>query len=273
MGYQALGLDMDGTVLSSEKIITPRTFEAMQRALEAGKHVFFATGRCPSEVREHLDRFPNMRYVMCLSGALVLDVKENRILHEATLPRSVTEQVLAAARQVDAMVSVYAGDDVFVERRERPNMDYYNCTCFAPLYDHCAVWVDDITEALERQPRRIHKVNIYCHTPEDWHRAGQLLQPLPVAYAQGIPNNFEVSPKGMDKGVGLEMLCRAMGISMEEAIAVGDEGNDLAMVRAAGLGVAMGNASEAVKAAADVITGDCDHDGVADVIDIYLLAE
>ena len=59
--------------------------------------------------------------------------------------------------------------------------------------------------------------------------------------------------------------------TMEEAIAVGDEGNDLAMVAAAGLGVAMGNATAAVKAAANIVTADCDHDGVAEVIEHYLL--
>ena len=70
-------------------------------------------------------------------------------------------------------------------------------------------------------------------------------------------------PKGIDKGVRLEIICKNMGISTTEAIAFGDSFNDISMLKKAGTGVAMGNAEEAVKAAADMITADCDSDGIA----------
>ena len=66
-------------------------------------------------------------------------------------------------------------------------------------------------------------------------------------------------------------MCEALGIPVEQSIAVGDQSNDLTMIRIAGLGVAMGNATEEVKAVADTVTADCDHDGVAQVIEQYLL--
>ena len=271
MPYRLLAMDMDGTVLNSEKIVTPRTDRAIRQALAAGKEVLFATGRCLTEVRPYLEQYPEMRYALCLSGAVILDVAAGKTLADISLSPALTAQILDSARQVDAMVAIYAGDDVFAERSQRPRMAYFGCDCFGPLYDRCAVYVDTLQEALDREGHRVHKINLYCHTHADWQKAGELLGDLPVTCAQGIPNNFEVSPQGVSKGEGLRQLCRAIGIPVEEAIAVGDEGNDLTMVAAAGLGVAMGNATEAVKAAARIVTADCDHDGVAEIIEQYLL--
>ena len=75
MEYRLLAMDMDGTVLNSEKKISPRTDAAIRKAMAQGKQVLFATGRCPAEVRPDLKAFPEMDYVLCLSGALVLDLR------------------------------------------------------------------------------------------------------------------------------------------------------------------------------------------------------
>ena len=271
MEYRLLAMDMDGTVLNSEKKITLRTDSAIRKALAQGKEVLFATGRCPTEVRKDLKAFPEMNYVLCLSGALVLDLRRGQTLADITIPRSLAEQILSIADGLDAMVTLYAGDDVFVERKRKGNMDYFGCQCFAKLYDDCAVWVEDIREVLDTHGDSIHKANIFCHSSEEWKKADQALQGLPLNFASGIPNNYEISPQNVDKGVGLQMLCAATGIPVQQAIAVGDEGNDAAMIKAAGLGVAMGNAPDWIKEKADWVTADCDHDGVAEVIETYLL--
>ena len=271
MEYGLLAMDMDGTVLNSEKKITSRTESAIRKALARGKEVLFATGRCPAEVQKDLKAFPEMNYVLCLSGALVLDLRRGQKLADITISRSLAEQILSIAEPLDAMVTLYAGDDVFVERKRKGNMDYYGCQCFAKLYDDCAVWVEDIRDVLDTHGERIYKANIFCHSPEEWQKADEALQGLPLNYASGIPNNYEISPQGVSKGVGLHKLCEATGIPVQQTIAVGDEGNDVAMIKAAGLGVAMGNAPESIKKQADWVTADCDHDGVAVVIETYLL--
>ena len=273
MNYRLLAMDMDGTVLNRDKQITPRTAEAIRCGLAGGKEILFATGRCPSEMTEHLNTFPNMKYAMCLSGALIFDVRSGQPLSALTISGELVEQVLNVADELDAMVNIYAGNDVFVEKRRRGNMEYFNCQCFAALYDSCAVWVDDIRSVLRDRAGEIYKINFYCHDDENWEKGRRLLEKLPLNYASGIPMNFEISPMGVNKGAGLETLSRVTGIPVAEMIAVGDEGNDLEMVQTAGLGVAMGNAIESVKAVADVVTNDCDHDGVAEVIEKYLLRE
>ncbi len=271
MEYRLLALDMDGTVLTSKKTISPRTEAAIHEALANGKEVLFATGRCPSEMTEYIKIFPEMNYAMCLSGALIFDLKSGQPLSAVTISRDLAEQVLDLAEQVDAMANIYAGQDVFVEKRRQGNMDYFNCQCFAALYDSCAVWVDDIRSVLDKQENQIYKINLYCHDEENWKKAAELLKNLPLNYASGIPMNFEISPQGVNKGVGLKTLSQVTEIPLSAMIAVGDEGNDLEMIQAAGLGVAMGNASDAVIEAADAMTADCDHDGVAEVIKYCLL--
>ena len=79
--------------------------------------------------------------------------------------------------------------------------------------------------------------------------------------------------KGIDKGVGLKKLCEHLGLPLEQTIAVGDADNDTMALKTAGLSIAMGNATEPIKALADVIVADCDHNGCAEAIDKYLLAE
>lgn len=271
MEYRLLAMDMDGTVLNSKKTITPRTADAIRKALSGGKEILFATGRCPSEVRKELALFPEMNYAIYLSGALVTDLRRGITLNDVTIPLPLVERVLAGVRELDAMVTLYAGDDVFVEHKRRGNLEYFNCQCFAELYDECAVWVDDFSGVLEQYGSKMYKMNVFCHTAEDWQKTEAILHNLPLTYASGIPNNYEISPKGVDKGTGLELLCAIADIPLAEAVAVGDEGNDVSMLRAAGLGVAMGNASAEAIAAADMMTADCDHDGVAEVIHYCLL--
>ena len=271
MNYRLLAMDMDGTVLNRDKQISPRTGDAIRRGLASGKEILFATGRCPSEMTEYLREFPEMRYAMCLSGALIFDAKSGNALSAVTISSELAEQVLKIADQLDVMVNIYAGNDVFVEKRRRGNMEHFNCQCFAALYDSCAVWVDDIRSVLHDKAGEIYKINFYCHDWKTWERGRKLLEKMPLTYNSGIPLNFEISPQNVSKGMGLEILSRVTGIPLSQMIAVGDEGNDLEMVQTAGLGIAMGNAIEPIKAVADAITNDCDHDGVAEVIEKYLL--
>ena len=93
--------------------------------------------------------------------------------------------------------------------------------------------------------------------------------PLDFTYAE--ETSFEITPQGVSKGTGLVDLCRVLGVPIEEAIGVGDAFNDIPMLEMAGLGVAMGNSNEAALLAADVVVGDNDHNGIAEVIDRYLI--
>ena len=267
--YRLLATDMDGTVLNSEKTISPRNRAAIEAALASGREVLFATGRCPAEVRAYRALFPAMRYGIYLSGALVRDELTGRALVDRAFSRSQAEAVLEAVGAVDAMSAVFAGENVHVEHCRRERLAYYNCECFRENLERNAVWVEDIREALDKG--RVYKINFYCHNRAAWQKAMERLSHLGVTCSQGSSHNVEVTPAGTGKGEGLRAVCAAAGVPVAESVAVGDEDNDISMLRAAGLGVAMANASAEVREAADARTGDCDHDGVAMVIEKYLL--
>ena len=271
MTYQLLALDMDGTVLTSEKKISHETEAAIHAALSEGRTVFFATGRAPIEMEEHLRVFPEMRYVMYLSGAIVRDLYTGEDIHSVNIPLHIVEKIMNISENKAALVAVYAGDGLFVDKKCRGRMAEYGCDCFESLYERCAQWVDDIRETALSHGYEVHKINFYCGSEAEWLRCAEELKALPVSRASGIPNNEELSPLGVDKGTALRAMCSALEIPVEASIAVGDQGNDLSMIRAAGLGIAMGNATAEVKEAANAVTEDCDHNGVAEVIKTYLL--
>ena len=111
-------------------------------------------------------------------------------------------------------------------------------------------------------------------SPEEKERLRQTLAGLPdIGFADPFPNDLEVLAGDIDKGEGLRYLLDRLGIAPDQVLAMGDGDSDLPLLRAAGLGVAMGNATDRLKAAADHVTASCDEDGVALAIETFVLAE
>jgi HAD superfamily hydrolase (TIGR01484 family) len=119
------------------------------------------------------------------------------------------------------------------------------------------------------------KLNLYHRDEASRARTVERIKAagLETALALAESTSLECSAKGIDKGVGLKKLCEHLGLPLEQTIAVGDADNDTMALKTAGLAVAMGNATEPIKALADVIVADCDHNGCAEAIDKYLLAD
>jgi Cof subfamily protein (haloacid dehalogenase superfamily) len=270
MNYRILAVDMDGTVLNSEKKISPPTDAAIHRALEEGYQVLFCTGRNLIEVQSYLDLFPEMRYVILCSGGVVKDLQTGANLHHRTLDYDLAKQVIREAEGMDVNIIYFIGDQLYADRKVRGKMEYYNCQCFHELYESYATWMDDPASMMDAMPDSIRKINLFFHDREEYLKMGERLDAMGVNHPSGIPNNYEISPAGVSKAVGLQVLCDHLGIRVEQSIACGDEGNDYDMIQAAGLGVAMGNAIEPIKAIADTVVADCDHDGVAEAIELYL---
>ena len=142
--------------------------------------------------------------------------------------------------------------------------------------------VRQITDKLENiynsfceEPFPVLKLNLYHRDEASRARTVERIKAagLETALALAESTSLECSAKGIDKGVGLKKLCEHLGLPLEQTIAVGDADNDTMALKTAGLAVAMGNATEPIKALADVIVADCDHNGCAEAIDKYLLAD
>lgn len=269
--YRLAALDMDGTLLNSDHETTPYTRAVIDRAARAGHVVALCTGRAMSEIWRHLEQNPGIGYVIGESGACLYDVQGDDFFHKATLDDRVVDAVFDAVRGMDAAVQCFIDNQSWISYWTDEAMARYHVTAFADAFRTGSKYVED-AEALCRESRgRVSKINFYFAREDERNRYPDGIRGLDVEVKGSVGIGWEISPPSADKAKGLRMLCDRVGIPVDQAMAVGDAANDLDVMGAAGLSVAMGNALDEVKALADVITDDCDHDGAAKAIERYML--
>ncbi len=275
--YKLVAFDMDGTLLNSSKKISEGTLKAINDAIDAGKIVVLSTGRCIAELREYFELLPKLRYVICMSGALVYDVKEKVCIYSNAIPQTEVRLILKEALKRDVMVQFHTVEESIVERERGLNIGKYGMAEYQELYDRVATKVEDITAFYDEYDQPVYKVNIYHLSRlessflkeelEEYIKSGDLN--LELVYSERT--SLECSRTGTTKGTGLIKLCEYLGISISETIGVGDADNDIDMLSKVGLSVAMGNANSNVKAVSKVVVADNDHEGCAEVIQKFLM--
>lgn len=270
-GYRLAAFDMDGTLLDSNKEIPLSARLAFERAVKAGKILALDTGRALSELAPY--PFPELgiRYGACTCGTIIYDFREKKVLAEKTLPSAWIPRLIEEAGKEDCMIQVMKAGISFVEPGDVERMAHFRMGVYQALYAETTAWTEDVRAFALSNRNAVNKINLYHADPEGRQRTKDRLEGLPLDLTFAEETSLEITPKGASKGTGLLDLCRVLGISPAEAIGVGDADNDIPMLLAAGLGAAMGNANENAKRAADVIVADNDHDGIAQVIDRYLL--
>ena len=269
MKKRLLFLDLDGTLLNDAKQITDGNREALERTLQRGHGVIISTGRplksaLEQSVRLGLDK-PGC-YAIAYNGAIVYDWGKKERLFTRALEKDAVVQVFEQANALEEHVQTYDSLDVLVEPRGDDDTVRRYCKMVSMTYRV----IDDIHTDLKENPVKCLVIN--------YEKKDGLLQ-MQTWIRENVPmadcffscdQLLEVVPKGVNKGEAVKMLCSLVGVDIENAVAVGDAANDLAMLKAAGVGVAMANGSDEVKAAADYITiRDNNHDGVAEVADKF----
>lgn len=269
--YQLIAVDMDGTLLDSHKNITSRTREAIHAAAALGKEVVFCTGRGTSELFRYFDLLPDVRYAICSSGAYVYDSRTDTFLFPHPLERSVLEELFRIMEPRDIMPQIFVGGTPYFSQRNLDAIERYQIDYYKQLFLDTGILCDNAYTASLAAGEHIYKICFYHQSVEQRARSRELLSRLPLVLADSEISSLEVSPANVDKGTGLTNLCRFLHIPMEQTVSVGDSFNDLSVLHTAGLAVAMGNAREAVKKVCNVVVADCDHDGVGEAIERFLL--
>ena len=269
MNYQLIALDLDGTLLNSRKEIPEEAVRAIRKACAAGKTVIFDTGRAVPELAEQIEQLPEVRYVVFASGGGLYDIREKKAFGLQGIPAAQTERILALARTKDIMPQLVLPDRDVIQASHMENLEHYNMGVYRPMYEKAMTLVPDIYAFAEACNEPYLKINLYhAEVPERIRTREQLETPeLELVYSE--ISSLECSAAGVSKGSGLERLCGLLDIPLEACIAVGDADNDLPMLQAAGLAVAMGNAPDYVKTAADRIVSDLDHGGCAEAIMMF----
>lgn len=268
-----VALDLDGTVFNDQKEITPRTLGAIRVALEQGVTVLPATGRTARGVPEQFTGIPGVRYALTSNGASVVDLHTGEKLVHLPFDPALAARVYEALLPCGGTISVFINGECYITRENSemslaivpPNLRSY--------IRSTRIEVDDMHRTLAEHAHKVEKFSMMYATVDErdaaWRTMAAAFPELEIA--SSIERNLELSAPGVTKGRGLMALARHLGLAPDQVMAVGDSGNDLTMVQMAGLGVAMGNAPPEVLAAADAVTADNNHDGVAQAIETYVL--
>ena len=267
-----IALDLDGTLLDSEKRLPPENIAALERAHRAGAYIVPATGRFFAAMPEPVRALPFVRYAITINGARVSDATDSEVLYTADLPLSLALELM---RWLDTLPVIYDcymdnGGWMTAEMQARA-ADFAPDKHYLKMLRELRTPVPELKAFIAARGHDVQKIQFFTRDlalrEEVLHTCAERF-PGTVASAS-CPNNVEINHADATKAAALLGLSRALGIDATETMAFGDGLNDIPMLRAAGIGVAMGNASDTVKAAADLIAPDCDHCGVAEVIGLY----
>lgn len=269
MGYKLIAMDLDGTLNNDEKKITPRTREALMAAQSAGIRLALASARPSPGLRKERDALcmrENGGVLMAYNGGRIVDAATDRVLFETCMPLEAAQEVLRALEKLPVTPILDDGRQFYVTDRNGYKVDYEcrnnNMSC---------VEVENLADFLQFAPVKILMSVDPAAIAGVQAQIAQLL-PADLAVVQTAAFYLEVIPRAIDKGRGLVQICRALGLRSAEVIAFGDAENDIPMLRTAGVGVAMGNADAAVKAAADRVTRSNNEDGIAAALEELLAA-
>ena len=270
MDYRLIALDLDDTLLNSRKEIPEDAAEAVRALCDAGKTVVFDTGRAVCELEEQIALLPEVRYAVFASGGGLYDIREKKAFGLRGVPAPQVRKILALARTKDIMPQFVTADRDIIQASHMEHLEHFHMGVYRPMYEKAMTLVPDIFAFAESCGEPFLKINLYHAIPEERidTRAQLECPELDLVYSE--VSSVECSAAGVSKGSGLERLCALLGIPMEACAAVGDAENDIPMLRAAGLGIAMGNAPAHVKTAADRVVSDQDHGGCAEALRMLL---
>lgn len=271
MKYELLALDMDGTLLKSDKTISPMTLAAIREAIDSGAAVTLSTGRNYAELTDFPELKKILKYGILNSGAVIYDFVRDQPAATCLLKPETVRNVMKAAMKYDTMIHIHTVDNTYALGEQIDRMPEYHMAVYQPMFRKSCVPVMDILACAEEHIHEVSKICIYFRETPPRKQLRRELEGGPVELVYSEATSLEVTTPGVTKAYGLQLLCDHMGIRPEQSIVVGDSDNDLEILQVAGLAVAMGNANERVRACCDIVTEDNDHDGIVSVIRKYLL--
>lgn len=266
--YKLIALDMDGTLLTTDKRVSERNKAAIKKAEAKGVKIVLASGRPLIGLIKYLkelDLLKDEDYVLSFNGGLVQNTRTHKIVSKLPLKGKDLKYIYKISKELNINIHAFSAKDgliapkvsKYTEHEAEINEIEINIKDFNEIDDE-----EDIIKVMMIDPHEILDPAIEKLPTEVYKK---------YSVFKSAPFFLEFTNKEVDKGLGLKKLGEYLGINREEIIACGDAGNDLSMVKYAGLGVAMGNATEEVKESADFITSSNDEDGIAEVIEKFIL--
>lgn len=265
-----VAVDLDGTLLQNSEEVTERGKKALRTALDQGLLIVPATGRTYTQLPEVI-RSSGIRYAILSNGAVIMDLWSRRPVWSQGIPVNTVYELLKQVELWDPIFDVFVDGCVFTEKRNLERLDDFRLPDpVKRLVRRTRRPVEDMGRFLKDlgKDKQAERLNLYCRDREPVCRFLESQKGLTVTTSLG--GNVEITRAGTAKGEALKILTGLLGIPMEQTAAVGDNENDLSMIRAAGLGIAMGDGSPQVRRAAAWVTGTNREDGAAAALEKIL---
>lgn len=264
MKYKFVAVDMDGTLLNNSDEITPKTADAIQRAVQEGLLFSVCTGR-PIQGVEKYDHILNLKAPMITyNGAMIVMSDTKEVLFEQGLERKDAARILELGRKYGTTMCIWSNNQLYGNVINDRILEYHKATGVTPVLIESdekilnqgitkILWYDTV-ENIQKWEKEI---------PKDLFSS--------VTFCTSKPFYLEFFNKKVSKASAMKKIGELYNIAQEEMIGIGDGFNDLSMIEYAGLGVAMENAPNGVKEKAQYITASNECDGVAQVLEQFYL--
>lgn len=271
MKYKMIVMDMDGTLLTTDKQVTQKSRDVLRKAADMGIKLVVCTGRIFTSAWLYADLIGTMAPIIASNGAYIREKDRDEVIYMKTLPKEYIHEVVKMVRKYDLYIHLFTYDTIFTEKLVFTSKLYDKQNESLPDDRKVKIVIsDDLERIIEENHEDILKIVVGSEM-DDIEKLKSLRKEIEskidASIFASLENNFEIMSKGISKGNAVKILGEMYEISPEETICIGDNENDLSMIEYAGCGVAMGNGADLLKSAADYITDTNDNDGVAKAIE------
>lgn len=269
--YRIIVCDLDETLISHDRTISQENISAIKAACAAGVKFVPTTGRGYNSVhttQKQLGLYQQKeQYTISYNGGAITENQDEKILYFQGITFEEASALYRRGLQYDHIcIHIYTPDQVWVRNFYPEEVEYL--TSRQPCTE---IFSDDIDFLKGKEIVKVIYMNLdYDYLKKIEGEITDLTENLDVSYSSN--RYMEINRKGVSKGSGLLRLCEILHVDIKDTIAIGDNYNDLTMIKEAGLGIGVANVIDEMRPACDVITeNDCDHSAVAEVINKYIL--
>ncbi len=268
-----LAFDMDGTLLDEKGGLSAANEASIHRAMERGYHIVIATGRGFSAFPRAVLDIGGIRYMISSNGAHIVDQHSGETIYSNLLTREAVESAMPWIADPDLMREVFFDHRVYADRHCMEDLPRYGVVSkkSQQYVRDTRIPVEDAVALIREHAHKLENINLLFPDQEKrmryWSELGQVKG---LTVVSSMPYNIELGGETTSKATALKALAAMLGLSHDNIMSFGDSSNDAQMLAAAQVAVAMGNAVEELKEAADVVTLSNAEDGVAHALHLLL---
>lgn len=273
MSYKLVAIDMDGTLLNRNNEISETNKNILKVITEMGIQVVISTGRLFTSARYYAKKLGLITPIIACNGAYVCEYHRNNVLYERPLKTMDIKNVIELLENNNMYYHFYDNENFYTKELKYNSLKYYNWNKKQKKGDKINIEVlkNPLEFIIDEKPT-VYKIVVMDKNSDKLNYISKkLINNRNIEVVSSMTKSFDIMDKGVSKGETLRELCKIFSINSDEVIAIGDNHNDISMIKYAKTGIAMGNGEKEVKEMADIVTDTNDNDGVGKALKELIL--